>query len=187
MLSLHDPGYFAIPAALCAWKTPWTLFTSTILVVTGIDWPCSHARTEIKNCRAWRGEKRAGPACPKDWSSVGREEAVPGFLLFGMWVGKSCCCLAEDEFLMCFSHRAGNWALLCVLCQVLLQETVGWSNLEWIFSFKYISQMYMWQCALLTVYMHWEIRRRRGIEQIENLPTGIHTGFHIRNTFPEWL
>lgn len=79
-----------------------------------------------------------------------------------------------------------SWELNSGVCQVLLQEKVDWRNLEWIFSFKYISQMDMWRCALLTVYMYREVRRKRGIEQIEN-PTGTHTGFHIRNTFPKCL
>lgn len=113
--------------------------------------PCSHERTDRKQ-KSLEREERAGLACPEDWPAVGREEAVPASLLFRVWVAKSCCCLAEDEFLMCFSQGrfyswAGSWALVCVVCQVLLQEKVGWSNLERIFSLKYISQMDMWQCA----------------------------------------
>lgn len=105
----------------------------------------------IRKSRAWK--ERAGPACPKDWSAVGREEAVHVSLLFRMWVGKSCCCLAEDKFLMCFwqgrfDSWAGSWVLVCAVCQVLLQKKVGWGNLEWVFSIKYISQMDTWQCAL---------------------------------------
>lgn len=195
-LSLHVPGYFPNPVALCAWKTPRTVSTSTILVVTGYCPALFPGKDWDRKQQSLEREERAGPACPEDWSSVGREEAVPASLLFTMWVGKSCCCLAEDEFLLCFSQVrfdswAGSWALVCVVCRVPLQEKGGWSNLEWIFSFKYISQMDMWQGAptvnSLYVQGNREERRNRADRKSGTQKIGVHTGIYIRNTFPKWL
>lgn len=73
------------------------------------------------------------------------EEAVPLRRLFRARVGVSCCHVAEGEFPTWFSSQggldswAGSWALVCALPLVLLQEKVGWNNLELLSSFRYVS------------------------------------------------
>lgn len=78
--------------------------------------------------------------------------------------------------------------LWCVLCARCCFKT-KWAGEIWN-GFSPSNTFPKWICGgvpwLLTVYIYREIRRRRGIKQIEN-PTGTHTGFHIRNTFPKCL